>query len=448
MRAAIMSSVIRLRLLAVVGALGVAATAGAATINAANCSAAAVQTAINTALRGDTVLIPNGACTWTSGVTIAGKGIILKGQSTAGVIITNQVTTDTAIKVTEDNQFHTEIAQLSFVGNSSQAAIQVKPFDKPNNTGGKAVLLHDLNFSDSFGIRMETNRGVIYSLAANNHKGTQEIVQCKPEELWPSWNTPSTMGTADTTGASNVYVEDSTFTLALHEAIDWDDNCRIVIRHNTFDNSSITSHGADTSAIGARHVEIYNNTFIFTNHNDCDGSQTANLAYFIFMRGATGVITDNTGLTNMQSCAWGSKPAVDMTVMNLQRNSGPNPCWGQSSSGGARYPAPRQLGFGYVTGNGTDGSGRQFDSLTYVGDREPFYIWNQTVTPVLSDFGAQPGACPGAPVGYDTTSSYLVQGRDYFLGTPKPAYTKYAYPHPLRTGAGRPQAPTNLRIIR
>jgi hypothetical protein len=450
MRVAMMSSMKRFRLLAVVGALGVAATGEAATINAASCNSAAVQTAINSALRGDTVLIPNGACTWTTGVSISGKGIIIKGQSTAGVTITNNVTADNAIRVTEDNQFHTEIAQLSIVGNSSQPAILVEPFDTPNDTGGKAVLLHDLNFSDSFGIRMKTNRGVIYSLVANNHKGTQEVVQCKPESLSYSWSTPSTMGTADTTGVSNVYVEDSTFTLVLHEAIDWDDNCRIVIRHNTFDNSSITSHGADTSAIGSRHVEIYNNIFIFTDHNDCDGSQTANLAYFIFMRGATGVIADNTGLANMHSCAWGDKPAVDMTVMNLQRSAGPNPCWGESSSGGAKYPSPRQLGFGYVTGNGRDGTGRQFDSFTYVGDSEPFYIWNQTpaVTPVRSDFGAQSGACAGAPVGYDTTSNYLVQGRDYFLGTPKPGYTKYAYPHPLRAGAGRPQAPTNLRIIR
>ena len=173
------------------------------------------------------------------------------------------------------------------------------------------------------------------------------------------------MGTADVSGESNVYVEDSTFTLALHEAIDWDDNCRLVIRHNTFDNSSITSHGADTSSIGARHVEIYNNTFIFTNLGDCDGSKTANLAYWIFMRGATGVIADNIGLTNMSSCAWGTKPALNLTVMNLQRNAGPNPCWGQGTSDGAQYHVPRQVGMGYVTGTGTDGKRPQkrFDDL-------------------------------------------------------------------------------------
>jgi hypothetical protein len=195
-------------------ALGGAVTANAATINAANCNSGSVQSAINAAVRGDTVIIPAGACTWTSGVTLVGKGIIIKGASTAGVVITNNVTSISAIRVTEDTIFHTEIAQLSIIGNSSQAAITIYAHDTPNNTGGKAVLLHDLNFSDSYAIRMETNRGVIYSIAANNHKGTQEVVQCKPEALGNSWTTPSTMGMADITGESNVYVESSTFTLA------------------------------------------------------------------------------------------------------------------------------------------------------------------------------------------------------------------------------------------
>jgi hypothetical protein len=106
------------------------------------------------------------------------------------------------------------------------------------------------------------------------------------------------------------------------------------------------------------------------------------------------------------------------------------------------------VGFGYVTGNGADGLGRKFDSVTYVGDLEPFYIWNQTFTPIVSDFGSQQGSCSGAPVGFDTSSNYLVQGRDYFVGTPKPGYTKYTFPHPLRSRAGAPSPPTNLRIIR
>jgi hypothetical protein len=166
------------------------------------------------------------------------------------------------------------------------------------------------------------------------------------------------------------------------------------------------------------------------------------------MRGATGIIADNTGLTNMSSCAWGNKPALNLTVMNLQRNAGPNPCWGQGTANGARYHAPRQVGMGYVTGTGTDGSGRRNDSMTYVGDPEPMYIWNQTFTPTISDYeNTQSDSCSGAPTGYDKSSNYLVSGRDYFTGTVKPGYVKFAYPHPIRGGGATvPTAPTNLRI--
>ena len=51
----------------------------ATTINAASCSQSAVQTAINSAVGGDTVVVPIGSCTWTASVSISGKGIRLLG---------------------------------------------------------------------------------------------------------------------------------------------------------------------------------------------------------------------------------------------------------------------------------------------------------------------------------------------------------------------------------
>ena len=101
-----------------------------------------------------------------------------------------------------------------------------------------------------------------------------------------------------------------------------------------------------------------------------------------------------------------------MTVMNLQRNAGPNPCWGAGTSGGADYHAPRQVGFGYVTGTGKDGLGRSTDSITYVGDGEPAYAWGNSREPlaniVTSDYGGS--ECTGP----DTSKNYIVSGRDYF----------------------------------
>ena len=221
-------------------------------------------------------------------------------------------------------------------GNSSGVAIVVDPRLAERHRR-PAVLIHD-RVQQQQAIRMNTNRGSSTD-RRNNHGGTGGA-NLKPA---PPWEYANDDGHADPRGVERLR-EDSTFTLALHEAIDWDDNCRLVIRHNTFDNSSITSHGADTSSIGARHVEIYNNTFIFTNFGDCDGSKTANLAYWIFMLGATGIIADNIGLTNMSSCAWGTKPALNLTVMNLQRNAGPNPCGARAPR--RAIPVPRQVGMG------------------------------------------------------------------------------------------------------
>ncbi len=399
---------------------------GGDTITATSCSSSAVQSALDSSSTGDTVIIPNGSCTWTSGVTTSGKGIVLRGQSSGGVTITNNVTTAPAVSITESTLSHVDVSQLSVIGNDSEyAAIEVFAA-----VGGQAVLLHDNTFTTSRAIRIHGHRGVVYANTVNQTANRNlGFVQCTAGSSPTSWTEPSTMGAADLTGQSNLYVEDNTISYGTAQTIDAAGDCRIVVRYNTFNYSVISSHGPDTEPYGLRHMEIYNNTFVWVNHGDCDGSQTVNLVYWIFWRGGTGVITDNTGLTDMSSCAWGNKPALTMTVMNLQRNAGPDPCWGQGTSGGARYYAPRQVGLGYVTGTGLDGLGRSTDDFTYVGDPEPLYIWNETFTPSLADYGGSECTSP------DTTTNYITSPRNYVMGTPKPGYVKYSYPHPLRAGS-------------
>ena len=76
------------------------------------------------------------------------------------------------------------------------------------------------------------------------------------------------MGMADANGDKNTYLEDCTFRWIFLQAIDFDDNSRTVMRHNVFDNAAITSHGQETSAVGARQWEVYDNEFIFTAGNN------------------------------------------------------------------------------------------------------------------------------------------------------------------------------------
>ena len=64
------------------------------TVNAATCNSADVQTAISSATEGSTVAIPAGTCTWTSGVSISGKGVVVQGAG-AGRVIAYSLTTET-----------------------------------------------------------------------------------------------------------------------------------------------------------------------------------------------------------------------------------------------------------------------------------------------------------------------------------------------------------------
>jgi hypothetical protein len=148
----------------------------------------------------------------------------------------------------------------------------------------------------------------------------------------------------------------------------------------------------------------------------------------LFIRGGTGVITDNV-VDNITSTDYGNKPEVVLMVFNLQASVGPNPHWGYNIAG-VQYPCPRQVGMGYVTGTGVDGEGRTNDSITYVGDSEPIYQWNNSGGAVFSSPDIPNYSTP--TTGEDDVADYIQVGRDY-INVVKPGYAKYTYPHPLRS---------------
>lgn len=415
------STALRVGIIALCTACYVSVSASeAATISATSCSSSAVQAAIDSAQNGDTVLVPSGSCTWSSGVSISGKAIHLQGEAAGTVTLTHGAGSATLIAITEASAGRVEVSNLTLLrGSGSGRLIMVN-----NASNGRAVLIHD-NTMGPNSIRLETNRGVIYRNTLNGAGLGSSGIQCKPIGLTSSWTTASTMGTADVSGESNVYVEDNTFTNFWTEVADSDDNCRIVFRYNTFVDSGITSHGPDTSAEGTRHWEVYNNTFRYSGDGGCNETLNKNVPYFFYIRGGTGIIADNV-MPNLNSCAWGNKPEIIMTVQNLRRNAGPYACW-------KTYPAPRQVG------QSRSGSAAVTD---------PVYLWGNTGggnygSPAINDYS--PNECgSGAP----SSSAFITNGRDYVVGV-KPGYQKYPYPHPLRGGSQTiklPSAPTNVRV--
>ena len=294
------------------------------------------------------------------------------------------------------------------------------------NGGGKPVLIHDNSFGGHNSVRAMrffVSRGVVYqnttqAQTARTVYNNRQFFSCKASGA-NTWSVPPVYGASDTTGTSNVYVEDNQI-INVQEAIDIDDNCRGVIRYNTFRDAFSGNHGADTSPDGVRHFEIYNNTFTFAGH--------VMLNQWMFIRGGSGVVLDNV-MPDIPG-----KAEIMMQVQNLRRNVGAHACWKNG------WPAPHQVGQGHN------------------GSVEGVYIWNNTgggsSSPMLQNFS--PDECGG---GVDI-SVHVRQGRDFFVGVPKPGYTKYRYPHPLRSStagtpdddggsddASGPRTPQNLRII-
>ncbi len=103
------------------GILGLIESSSAATINAASCSQADVQTAINAASAGDTVSVPPGNCTWTSGVTIT-KGITVQGTVETSTVITSSGILPFTIDLSSG---FARISQMTLIGNAPWGYIQV-----------------------------------------------------------------------------------------------------------------------------------------------------------------------------------------------------------------------------------------------------------------------------------------------------------------------------------
>jgi hypothetical protein len=355
--------------------------------------------------------------TTTSGGGTHGLWVI---STMAATTITFSVSGGNLFSLTEDTTHNVELAGVRCLWGSTGGG-DVYMMTVNGVAGGKPVFVHDCYFEQDGGsshanIVWHVNRGILWNCSFLSFPFSMAGTAVKIESGdASSWTTSSTMGANDSAGTRNFYIEDCDFNAFLN-AMDMDNNARLVVRYSVFNNAGLTSHGADSSYYGVRHYEFYNDTFIFNNV----GSESFNMNWLFFLRGGTGVFTDN-ALADISSSWWGDKGEFRLAVLNLRENWGPNPCYGAGIAG-AQYPCPRQVGMGNVTG--TAGN----DSVTYRGDSEPLYIWNNTGNYSIG-FGDGGGSCSSP----DASSDYIQSGRDYFNGTAKPGYIKFTYPHPLRT---------------
>lgn len=371
-------------------------------ILAASGSLADVQDAVDLAVDGDTVLIPDDTETWTGGISTT-KQIIIRAQNytptpagtegagatTRNVTITHNSSAD-LFTFTSGNSFHCGIGGIRINQGSGTGSIL-----RLTGSGTKPPLIFDmwiqteLRFGggnaivDCTGLQGGVMWNTIMDGSANNSTLVGEgsfVIKDVPR----AWTTASTMGTNDTGGLINFYVEDSTF-IQLGNCPDIDNGGRFVARHFIYNGTWGETHGF-TSTNPGRHFEYYDGQFKVTMT-----SRNMSSRYFYF-RGGTGLFAD---------CSFGAPPDPG------EYPPSPRVCNIGDTTSPTSYPQNQQPGYGH---NGS----------AHVSD--PIYLWNHT--------GAQ---------AYDWSlngswGDNVQLDRDIFVNSgAKPNYAKFTYPHPLRS---------------
>ncbi|HSZ01595.1 MAG TPA: hypothetical protein VK788_19000 [Terriglobales bacterium] len=460
--------------------------AHAAVVNAASCSSSDVQAAVSSAAAGDTVVIPSGNCTWTFPVTIAGKGIIVQGQTTcSGTPVSSCVdNTNIADDTSGDNPAFnitgldaTHFVQLTGVTITTQAAIadgviQIYGAGSSNFTNSVSFRVDHVHLkhptTSGRGISVFGVYGLIdhFLVDVTDVSGSDQSISIYGSSIgndggFTPWMNPLSLGTDNA-----VYVEDSTFNYnnQNEDAVDAYTGGRVVIRYNAFNNISQGFHGTDSG--DNRSVfsyEIYNN--IYTNNS----SNTIRAAT---LRGGTGVIYNNTyggshgqwydvtpmlyrACPPMDQSQWQTCGGTNWEIGSTDFSSQASRTG--STNGGVKFCAINRdtvcttdatcsaITQGDTCSTYFDGAaGGGYSCRDQVGRthnqaRSPLYAWNNGsigITPYNGGYSCG--------IGLD---KYLGPGVDYINGSSMPGYTAYTYPDPLQNSTSVPNPPTGLTAV-
>jgi hypothetical protein len=246
--------------------------AGAATILPADASFLAVQTAVNSALDGDTVVIPAGTATWSSTLTI-GKAITLRGAGVGQTIIKDGVSSVDIMRWTLVANKPSRLTGIEFQdGGRTSGQSFIEFFG--SNTDGSTIRVDNCYFNNQrAGIFFHTCIGVVDH---NNFAISSTALAQAIRPYGTQWDDPTQLSGdkswSDPPGYGSgqfLFIEDNTFTSSATSPTDSYEGARFVVRHNTFNNCTVQTHGTESHGRGrgTRVVEVYNNTWVGNNSN-------------------------------------------------------------------------------------------------------------------------------------------------------------------------------------
>lgn len=392
-------------------------------INAVSCSAADVQTAVNSAATGDTVMVPAGNCTWTTNsVIVFGKNIIIDGAGTTTTVIT--------VNSPSINAFYLKLSasRITNIGFILTASANGAGFVLASGQGYRL----DHNKFDCSALGMATTVLAIGSSATGHPGGVIDHnldVGCRftiqgindgSPVADSVWKEPSTIGSPDQSHV--VYIEDNVVSGdgSGNDVVDANIGGRYVFRHNTVTNATIQAHSlSGGNQRGTRSWEVYDNTI----------STSGVISNALRFRGGTGVAFNNT-ITGPFS-VWLSLDNEKSVYSNFPLPAGPcdgNSSWDGNTAGQNGWPCRDQIG------RGTDNPG----IFPQPQASEPAYFWNNTLNG--SPVPAPNISCSNYVKPGDSCAD-IVSGRDFFNGVSRPNYTPYTYPHPLVAASISPTPP-------
>ena len=429
-------------------ALFFAKTSWADTHTAASCSAADVTTAITAASTGDTVAVPAGSCSWSSGLSIT-KGITLQGAGIGNTVITYGGSAASMVYYNPttpslNNPFRLTGFTLDCNNVAGTYGVQIRQNSDTTNIISNIRIDNNRITKCKEGIKF---LGMIYGLVDNNQFANNEMeFEVLGLDTY-SWVDPLEIGSS-----KYIYVETNTFTGSYGYFFLSGQGARWVFRYNNVDlancaYSILDAHGNlvyeypacnwlnnNRGIVGH---EIYENTFTNLNRG---------AAKLHDLRGGTGIVFNNAVTGTNTGCN---------NIINIREedDNSIGPCYPVKTT----YPGYDPVKDTYIWGN-TQNSNRHClansDSALMIIEQQDYWadtqVWGTTPTTYWTTglSSSRGSTCTSDNVYWETDTRKLYR----CVGTNnwRFIYTPYTYPHPLRGEGGPadktpPTIPTNLQ---